>query len=106
MDAGANGYILKDASQNEVILAMEEVTEGKIFPSPGISDRIIDALLNRKGRQRPTHCGYPHIPGVGDLLEHGSDSVGLFPCQQDFPRRTLFFQHGHCFVELAGMAFE
>jgi len=48
MAAGANGYILKDASQNELILAMEYVMEGKTFLSPSISDKVMDVYLQNK----------------------------------------------------------
>lgn len=43
--AGANGYILKDASQNELILALEYVMAGKTFLSPSISDKMVDIYL-------------------------------------------------------------
>ena len=46
--AGANGYILKDASQNELMLALEYVLEGKIFLSPSISDKVVDVYLHNK----------------------------------------------------------
>ena len=46
LKAGANGYMLKDASQNELLLAIQYVLNGKSFISPSISDRVIDAYLN------------------------------------------------------------
>ena len=48
LDAGANGYILKDASHNELVLAIEYVMGGKVFLSPSISDKVIDAYLEKK----------------------------------------------------------
>jgi len=48
MAAGANGYILKDASQNELMLALEYVLEGKTFLSPSISDKVVDVYLHNK----------------------------------------------------------
>jgi two-component system response regulator NreC len=49
LEAGATGYILKDASQNELILALEYVMDGKTFLSPSISDKVVDAyLMNKK----------------------------------------------------------
>ena len=45
MAAGANGYILKDASQNELLLALEYVMDGKTFLSPSISDKVVDVYL-------------------------------------------------------------
>lgn len=46
LKAGANGYMLKDASQNELLQAIQYVLNGKSFISPSISDRVIDAYLN------------------------------------------------------------
>ena len=52
LDAGANGYMLKDASQNELILAIEYVLAGKTFLSPSISDKVVEAYLeNKKGEK-------------------------------------------------------
>jgi RNA polymerase sigma factor (sigma-70 family) len=46
LKAGADGYMLKDASQNELHLAIQYVLNGKFFISPSISDRVVDAYLN------------------------------------------------------------
>lgn len=52
LEAGANGYMLKDASQNELILAIEYVLAGKTFLSPSISDKVVEAYLeNKKGKK-------------------------------------------------------
>jgi RNA polymerase sigma factor (sigma-70 family) len=52
LNAGASGYILKDASQNELLLALEYVIDGKMFLSPSISEKVIDVYLqNQKSGQ-------------------------------------------------------
>jgi len=48
LDAGAKGYILKDASRNELILALDYVMAGKTFLSPSISDKVVSAYLEQK----------------------------------------------------------
>ena len=53
LDAGANGYILKDASHNELVLAIEYVMAGKIFLSPSISDKVMNAYLEQKKERKP-----------------------------------------------------
>jgi len=53
LDAGANGYILKDASHNELVLAIEYVMAGKIFLSPSISDKVMNAYLEQKKEKKP-----------------------------------------------------
>jgi DNA-binding NarL/FixJ family response regulator len=44
--AGADGYVLKDASNDEFILAVESVLGGKIYLSPGVSDAVVKGYLN------------------------------------------------------------
>jgi DNA-binding NarL/FixJ family response regulator len=51
LDAGANGYILKDASQNELIMALEYVMDGKTFLSPSISGQIISVYVEEKKKK-------------------------------------------------------
>ena len=43
--AGANGYVLKDASNAELIMAVRSVLAGKIYLSPSISDKVVNAFL-------------------------------------------------------------
>jgi len=52
LDAGADAYILKDASQSELLLAIEYVMRGKIFLSPSISDKVVDAYLEQKKNKK------------------------------------------------------
>jgi len=53
LKAGANGYMLKDASQNELFLAIDYVINGKTFLSPSISDKVVDAFLNTDKKDKP-----------------------------------------------------
>jgi len=46
LKAGADGYMLKDASHNELLLAIEYVLNGKKFLSPSISDKVVEAYLH------------------------------------------------------------
>jgi DNA-binding NarL/FixJ family response regulator len=50
LEAGADGYILKDANKSELMMAIENILEGKPFLSPGISEKIISGYL---AKQRP-----------------------------------------------------
>ncbi len=52
LDAGADAYILKDASQSELLLAIEYVMRGKIFLSPSISDKVVEAYLEQKKKKK------------------------------------------------------
>jgi len=53
LKAGANGYMLKDASQNELLLAIDYVINGKTFLSPSISDKVVVAVLNTDKKDKP-----------------------------------------------------
>lgn len=43
--AGASGYVLKDASNAELITAVRSVLAGKLYLSPSISDKVINVFL-------------------------------------------------------------
>lgn len=51
--AGADGYVLKDASYEELVLALRHVAMGKRFLSADVSGHLVDALL---------HAGEPAAP--------------------------------------------
>lgn len=45
LQAGADGYLLKDASRDELTVAMESVLIGKPYLSPGVSGKVIKGYL-------------------------------------------------------------
>jgi DNA-binding NarL/FixJ family response regulator len=49
LQAGANGYVLKDATQNELLAAAERVLDGKTYLSPDITEKVINRYLNTNG---------------------------------------------------------
>ena len=46
LQAGANGYVLKDATHNELLIAAERVLDGKTFLSPDITEKVVNSYLN------------------------------------------------------------
>ncbi len=44
--AGVDGYILKDASYDELVMALRSVVSGKKFLSPDVSGHLVDNYLN------------------------------------------------------------
>ncbi len=46
LQAGANGYVLKDATQNELLIAAERVLLGKTYLSPDITEKVVNSYLN------------------------------------------------------------
>ncbi|MGD8521829.1 MAG: response regulator transcription factor [Desulfobacterales bacterium] len=53
LQAGANGYVLKDATHDELVLAINNVMKGKSYLSPGVSEKVIEGYLERKEGQMP-----------------------------------------------------
>jgi DNA-binding NarL/FixJ family response regulator len=47
LQAGANGYVLKDASRAELLMAIHSVMGGKTFISPAVAERIVTGYLDR-----------------------------------------------------------
>jgi len=45
LEAGSDGYLLKDATHEELVIAIRSVLKGKPYLSPGISDRVIEGYL-------------------------------------------------------------
>jgi DNA-binding NarL/FixJ family response regulator len=45
LKAGADGYLLKDATYTELKLAVESVLSGKPYLSPGISEKLVASYL-------------------------------------------------------------
>jgi DNA-binding NarL/FixJ family response regulator len=48
LEAGANGYVLKDASQGELFMAIQYVMAGKKYLSPSISEKIVEVFLENR----------------------------------------------------------
>ncbi len=48
--AGADGYVLKDSSYNELIMAIRSVLKGKRYISPEISDKVLEGYIEGKER--------------------------------------------------------
>jgi two-component system response regulator NreC len=48
LQAGADGYVLKDAHSTELLTAIRHVLDGRRYLSPSISGTVIDGLLQGK----------------------------------------------------------
>lgn len=47
MEAGASGYLLKDAQDNELLEAVEKVARGHKALAPQVADRIVERMSSR-----------------------------------------------------------
>jgi two-component system response regulator NreC len=54
LQAGADGYVLKDATQDELLTAIESVLKGKSYLSPDVSCKVIEGYL--QGRPQLKTC--------------------------------------------------
>jgi len=52
LQAGADGYVLKDATHEELIMAIKSVMGGKSYLSPGVSEKVIEGYLEGKESHR------------------------------------------------------
>jgi DNA-binding NarL/FixJ family response regulator len=63
--AGADGYLLKEATQNELNLAVHCVLSGKVYLSPEISSKVIGA---HQGIGKPNRKDHAKTSGPWDML--------------------------------------
>jgi DNA-binding NarL/FixJ family response regulator len=61
LEAGASGYVVKDASRSELLMAIRNVLHGKKFISPAVADRIVTGYLDGHGKE-------PGIRSLSDTL--------------------------------------
>jgi two-component system response regulator NreC len=52
LDAGADGYVLKDDTSEDLLTSIRNVRKGKIHLSPGICDKVISGFLDRSTKHR------------------------------------------------------
>ena len=50
LEAGVDGYFLKDGSQEELLMAIATVLEGRRYLCPGVSEQVIEGYLHGKPR--------------------------------------------------------
>jgi DNA-binding NarL/FixJ family response regulator len=53
LQAGADGYVLKDATHDELMMAIQSVLEGKTYFSHSVSKKVFEGYIKGKGGQMP-----------------------------------------------------
>jgi DNA-binding NarL/FixJ family response regulator len=72
LDSGAAGYLLKDADQMELELAIRTVVRGDIYLSPAVAKYTLDAYRERKeGDQGPLACLSSRHKEILQLIAEG-----------------------------------
>ena len=89
LEAGAKGYLLKDATAHELFLAIREVHRGNVYLSPGISRKLIPSYLQKATKRGP---GKPVESGLSarerevlQLVAEGKSTKAIAACLQLSP---------------------
>ena len=59
LDAGALGYVLKSDLAKQLVKAVKNVSAGKLFLTPRVSDIVLKGFLNTGNQARPTEDSRP-----------------------------------------------
>ena len=51
--AGADGYVLKDSTHHELVMAIKNVLTGKSYLSPGIAETVLEGYLEGRKTLKP-----------------------------------------------------
>jgi len=97
MIAGADGYLLKDDSGEELLIAIEKVQNGKKYISPTLTDNVTDDVfrMHRDGKKSLHHELSKREKQVLQLVVDGNTSkemavhLGLSPRTIDHHRSRL-----------------
>ena len=68
LKAGANGYLLKGATREELNVAMRSVLKGKTYLSPDISANVVNGYIKEATPETPPSCSW-------DALTHRERQV-------------------------------
>ncbi|WP_146153640.1 response regulator [Adhaeribacter arboris] len=76
LQAGASGYLLKDARPHHLLNAIGEVLEGSLPLSPSLANMVLNYLLEKEPRRKPPLPGTENLTRremeVLELLKQGS----------------------------------
>lgn len=69
LKAGASGYLLKDATADELFLAIEEAHQGNSYLSPSLSRKLIQDFLEPAERKQTEPLGQPLTGREREVLQ-------------------------------------
>ncbi|MFD9050915.1 response regulator [Streptomyces zaomyceticus] len=87
LQAGARGYLTKDASGEEIVRALRDVTDGRAGLSPSVQRRLLEQLLERAGGSgRSEPAGRPgDVEGAAGAVAGGPRGGGESPAGSGHP---------------------
>lgn len=102
MRAGGSGYVLKDAAGEELIRAIEEALQGRIYVTPSLVEPVMNALqARRKGPRASSSLLTPRQREVLQLLAEGR-STKQIAAMLNMSIRTVEF-HKYSIMERLGV---
>ncbi len=93
-DAGASGFVLKNAASSELITAIEEVLKGRTYITPMIARDLVQAYRNGEpGQPDPARRLTPRQLEVLQLLAEGHSAKEMAAILKISPRTAEFHKY-------------
>jgi len=87
---GAEGYILKDVSSDEIVSAIETVADGGTYFSSGVIDVLMDGERgNDPGPLTPRERDILGLIGSGSSNKEMAETLGITPATAETHRKNL-----------------
>lgn len=98
-EAGASGYVLKQAAYSELITAIKEVLKGRTYVTPAIAGDLMQAYREMSGQQDQAHGLTPRQHEVLQLLAEGRSTKEIASFMS-ISRRTVEFHKYRIMADL------
>ena len=114
LDSGAAGYVLKTGAVEELLLAIREVLDGRLYVSPDFGGEVLENRWNRSGQAAREHQELTgrqreilQLVGEGRLSKEIAHILGISVKTVDFHRARIMAKAGvHSTAELTRIAIE
>jgi DNA-binding NarL/FixJ family response regulator len=97
---GASGYLLKNSPASELLLAIREVSLGRKYVTPLVTEGLMDALLGNPPEHKPVELS-PRQREVLQLLAEGHTMKEIARLLKITPRTVAF--HKYSMMDLLGI---
>ena len=90
--AGASAYLLKRSAASELLAAIREVTKGRSYVTPLVTEGMVGSLMNA-GERKPSHELTPRQREVLQLLAEGHSMKEVGALLNVTPRTVAFHKY-------------